>query len=190
MNRMAATIYLNHKKTVYKIGSSDYAISCAPLALPGPHLAKHQKMCCGNSCAQWDGLSLRGRDHRDLHHKLSHTSITRQPLFPTFMFVEVDRILDSHFPFCHVTSQPLGMTMLRLKGCTNCWIRCCRVWAGHLVALLLEAISTLVSEACNLVMTCTPWAGGSWSQERPWRAFSKLGCAEWVSHFEPANKCA
>ena len=30
---------------------------------------------------------------------------------------------------------------------------------------------------------------GCWSQEPPWRAFSKLGCAEWVSHFEPANKC-
>jgi len=41
MNRMAATIYLNHKKTVYKIGSSDYAISCAPLAFPGLHFAKH-----------------------------------------------------------------------------------------------------------------------------------------------------
>ena len=68
--------------------------------------------------------------------------------------------MGSHFPFCHITSQLLRMTMLRLKGCTNCWIRCCRVWAGHLAALFLEAISTLVLEACNLGMTCIPWAGG------------------------------
>ena len=50
--------------------------------------------------------------------------------------------------------------MLRLKGCTNCWIRCWTGWARHLVAFLLEATSTLALEVCNLVMTCTPWAGG------------------------------
>ena len=31
---------------------------------------------------------------------------------------------------------------------------------------------------------------GCWSQERPRCTFSKLGFAEWVSNFEPANKCA
>ena len=61
MNRMAATIYLNDEKTVYKIGSSDYAISCAPLAFPGPHFAKHhsESWVCAVATAVPNGMVYR-----------------------------------------------------------------------------------------------------------------------------------
>ena len=56
---MAATIYLNYKKTVYKIGSSDYAILCAPLAFPGPHFAKHESWVCPVATAVPNGMVYR-----------------------------------------------------------------------------------------------------------------------------------
>ena len=55
---MAATIYLNHKKTVYKIRSSDYAISCAPLAFPGPHFA-YETWACAVATAVPNGMVYR-----------------------------------------------------------------------------------------------------------------------------------